>query len=229
MHTAGTIAPSSKLSLVVNRGAASWPAAEGRAIIEHGSPQAGLPVEVNTWRARNAKNLWRGWRRIKAAKMLGVPTYYGALYLTVTRDGVNIPYGLASLRVVTDSGVGYIVDSLQNLVEMENMRYHGFGTGGAAEAAANTALTTELTTQYAVDNTRPTGTQAEAAANIFRSVATFAPDSGGILAITEHGLFSQAATGGGVMFDRSLFSVVNVTAGADSITSTWDLTMPAGS
>ena len=49
------------------------------------------------------------------------------------------------------------------------------------------------------------------------------------MAITEHGVFSQAATGGGVLLDRSLFSVVNVVAAADSIVATYDLTFPSGS
>jgi hypothetical protein len=140
-----------------------------------------------------------------------------------------IPLGLASMRVVTDAGVGFIVDAFQNLTEVETMRFHGLGTGTTAEAASQTALVTEFTTQYATDNTRPTGTLTEGAgANVFRTVATFSPDSGGTLAVTEHGIFSQAATGGGVMLDRSVFSAVNLVAGSDSITATYDLTMPSG-
>ena len=128
-----------------------WPAIDRRTFVEHALP-ARLPDEVNVFRLRNQRNLQRGWRRILLARMIGVPTYFGALWLTVQRgDGQVIPYGLASLRVVTDTGVGYIVDAFQNLVEAENMKYHGFGTGGTAEAAAQTRLVTELTTQYAVD------------------------------------------------------------------------------
>jgi hypothetical protein len=109
-----------------------------------------------------------------------------------------------------------------------NFKYHGFGTGGTAEAAGDTALVTEFTTQYAVDNTRPTGTQTVGgSSNIYRTVATFSPDSGGTLAVTEHGIFSAASAG--TLLDRSLFSVVNVVAASDSITSTYDLTLPAGS
>lgn len=233
MH-ASTTTLSGTLGLQVTRGGLDqtmWPELDRRAFVEHALPRAGLPAEVNAFRARNQRHLQRGWRRILLAKMLGVPTQYGALWLTVRRgDGTVLPYGLASLRVVTDTGVGFIVDAFQNTTELENLKYHGFGTGGAAEAAGNTALTTELTTQYAVDNTRPTGTTTEgASANIYRTVATFSPDSGGTLAITEHGIFSQAATGGGVMLDRSLFSVVNVVAASDSITSTYDLTFTSGS
>ena len=230
MTTASLTTPAGSLGIAVHRTTAPWPAANGAAIRRHGTPTAGLPYVVNAWRARNVRNLWRGWRRILAARFLGVPTYFGALWITVTRaDGTVLPYGLASLRVVTDAGVGFVVDAFQNLVELENMKYHGVGTGGTAEAAGQTALVTELTTQYATDNTRPTGTTTEgASANIYRTVATFSPDTGGTIAVTEHGLFSQAATGGGVMFDRSLFSAVNVVAGSDSITFTYDATFPSG-
>jgi len=139
-----------------------------------------------------------------------------------------IDYGVVSRRVVTTAGVNFIVDAFQNSVEVENLKYHGYGTGGGAEAAANTALTTELTTEYATDNVRPTGTTTEgASANIYRTVATLDPDAD--VAITEHGIFSQAATGGGTLLDRSLFSVINLSgAGGDTLETTYDLTFTAG-
>jgi len=232
--TAALIHPAGSLGIDVRRGgldAHLWPpAVSARQILEHGTPARGLPAEVNTFRARNLRHLARGARRIAAARALGIGHVYGALYLTVKRgNGEVVPFGLASLRVVTDTGVGFIVDAFQNLVELENMKYHGFGTGTTAEAASQTALVTELTTQYATDNTRPTGTTTEASAAVYRSVATFSPDTGGTIAVTEHGIFSQAATGGGVMLDRSVFSAVNVVAGSDSITATYDLTFPSGS
>lgn len=152
--------------------------------------------------------------------VLQLPRFFG---------GEVTAYGLLSTRVVTTAGVGFIVDAFQNLVELENMKYHGFGTGTTAEASGDTALVTELTTEYASDNTRPTGTTTEGASgNIYRSVATLSPDTGGTLAITEHGIFSQAATGGGVLLDRSVFSAVNLVAGSDSLQATYDLTCSAG-
>lgn len=134
--------------------------------------------------------------------------------------------GVVSEKVITTAGVGFLVDAWQNIVELETMKYHGLGTGGTAEATGDTALVTELTTQYNPDSTRATGTLTEGAgANVFRSVATNTVDAAA--AITEHGLFSQAATGGGVLWDRSLFSVVNL-ASADSLQSTYDMTASAG-
>lgn len=139
-------------------------------------------------------------------------------------------YGTLSTRVVTDAGVAFLVDALQGTVEPELLRYHGFGTGTTAEAANQTALVTEETTQYATDNTRPTGTQTEGAtANIFRTVGTYSPDSGGTRAITEHGIFSQAAVAGGTMLDRSVFSAVNLVASADSLQVTYEITFTSGS
>jgi hypothetical protein len=133
--------------------------------------------------------------------------------------------GIVSRKVVTDTGVAFIVDAFQNLTEIENLKFHGIGTGGAAEAVGNTALTTELTTQYNPDNTRATGTTTENAANIYRTVGTNAVDSA--VSITEHGIFSQAATGGGTLLDRSLFTAVALASG-DSLQSTYDLTLTAG-
>lgn len=242
MNHAGSVAPSGTLGFAVSRNGGpfrpvladrwphvNWPTADrARTALEHGLPQRGLPDEVNEWRLRNTRHLWRGWRRLVAARLLGVPTHYGALWLTLIRgDGEPIPYGLASLRVVTTAGVGYIVDAFQNTTELENMKFHGYGTGTTAEAAGDTALVTELTTQYATDSTRPTGTTTEgASANIYRTVATLSPDSGGTIAVTEHGVFS--ASSAGVLLDRSVFSAVNLVAGSDSLQTTYDLTFPSG-
>jgi len=139
--------------------------------------------------------------------------------------GELIDYGVLSTRLVTDAGVAYLVDALQNLTEPENFKYHGYGTGTTAESAAHTALVTELTTQY-VGDVRPTGSQTEASAAVYRSVGTLSPDSGGTIAVTEHGLFSANATG--TMLDRSTFSAINVVASADSLQTTFDLTIASG-
>lgn len=222
-----SLAPAGHLGMQVIR---RWPhATTVRSIIKHGLPWFGNPSEVNVWRFKNIPNLWRGFWRILIAKVFRIPTHYGALYLDVIdAEGRRTAYGLASLRVVTDTGVAFIVDAFQNSVELENMKYHGFGTGGTAEGASQTALVTELTTEYASDNTRPTGTTTEGAtANIYRTVATLDPDSA--VAITEHGVFDQAANSGGVMIDRSLFAAVNLAASGDTLQATYDLTFASGS
>lgn len=198
-----------------------------RQIVAKAMPTTGS-VEVDAYRLRNIPNMLRGLWRVAIARMIGAPTMIGVVSAVVTRaSGETLDLGVLSARVVTDAGVGYIVDAFQNSVELENMKYHGFGTGGTAEAAGQTALVTELTTQYASDNVRPTGTTTEgASANIYRTVATLSPDA--TVAITEHGIFSQAAVAGGVMLDRSLFSAINLVSG-DSLQITYDATFTSGS
>lgn len=238
MNNAGSCAPTGDLGMKVIRGAGSsfaidpdpfWPTLSRQAIIEHGLPRKGLPDEVNVFRTRNIRHLWRGVWRHQAAKALHVGHMTGLLWMNkVLRDGTVIPLGLASMRVVTDVGVGYIVDAFQNIVELENMKFHGYGIGSTAEAAANTALVTELTTEY-VGNVRPTGTTVEGAtANIYRTVATLTPDSGGSIVLREHGVFSANAAG--VLLDRTVFAAVTLdSAAGDSLQTTYELTLTSGS
>lgn len=140
----------------------------------------------------------------------------------------NIFLGLASFRVVTTAGVNFIVDAFQNSTELENLKYHGIGTGSTAEAAGDTALVTELTTEY-TGNVRATGSTTEgASANIYRTVGTNTLDGNPAGALREHGIFDQAATGGGTLLDRTVFAAITLSSG-DSLQSTYDHTQTAGS
>jgi len=193
-----------------------------------GLPIGAMSREVRMWRIKNIPNLLRGLYTVIVSRLFHIPCFWGELYLRKISNGMVTDYGLASLRVVTTTGVGYIVDAFQNSVELENMKYHGFGTGTGNEAVGDTALGTELTTEYTSDNTRPTGSTEEgASANIYKTIATFTCDSG-TPAVTEHGIFSQAANSGGVLLDRSKFAAINMVA-TDSIVSTYSLTFSAGS
>jgi hypothetical protein len=162
------------------------------------------------------------------ARACGVPVIISHLYLRRrTVDGWWIDYGMVGTRVVTTAGVAFLVDAWQNILELEIMKYHGFGTGTNAEASSDTALQTECTTALLVDSTRATGSLTEGATgNIFRSVGTQTFDAAAV--VTEHGLFSQAATGGGTLWDRTVFAAVNVSSG-ESIQVTYDNTFTAGS
>lgn len=235
----GEAAPAGSLSMKVTRASGRqaeiepnmtpWPAevATMRTIGRYATENPALPEAVNRWRRANYINLLRGAKKVLLARKLGIPTFNGQLWVTVFRANGDVEdYGLASLRVVTDSGVAYIVDAFQNLTELENLKFHGVGTGSTAEAASQTALVTESTTALNPDSTRATGSTTEAAANIYRTVGTVTFDASA--AITEHGIFSQAATGGGTMLDRSVFSAINV-ASADSIQTTYDFTVTSGS
>lgn len=232
---AGHVAPRGRLGLhiVRNDGSGLGRMLSTPEIIAHGFPRKGLPEEVNNWREDNAyHHLARGWKLLAAravALRAGMPFMWSQLWLQKTcADGRVLDLGLAGFRVVTTVGVGYIVDAFQNSVELEEMKYHAFGTGTNAEAAGDTGLQTELTTQYASNNIRPTGTTTEgASANIYRTVGSLDPDAD--VAITEHGIMSDVDVGQGVLLDRTVFSVVNVDDAGDTLQATYELTFPSGS
>lgn len=182
---------------------------------------------ARAWRRENWPMLQKQLAKFEIARIAGIQTIAPALYLTkIHANGDEEVLGLASVRVVTTAGVNFLVDAFQGTVEPELFRFHGIGTGSTAEAIGQTALVTELTTQYTPDNTRATGTLGEgASANIFRTVGTNTVDAA--VSITEHGIFSQAATGGGTLWDRSLFTAIAL-ASADALESTYDATFAAG-
>lgn len=150
----------------------------------------------------------------------GEVTPVGRLFATkILPDGTRQSLGLISTKVVTTAGVNFIVDAFQNLVEVENMKYHDCGTGVGAEAVGDTALGTPY------GGARTSGTTAEgSSANIYQTVGTINFTS--TLAITEHGVFSAASAG--TLLDRSVFTAINVVSG-DAIEFTYELTVPAGS
>ena len=238
MKAGATARPSGAVDLRIVRAAKALNEGSGIArpltlleTIEHGFPQKGLPDEVNDWRADNSRHVFRGMRKNllarRVARRLELPHFWSQLWLVkISPEGGRLELGLAGMRVVTTAGVNFLVDALQGTVEPEILRFHGIGTNNTAEAQGDTALGTELTTQYNPDNTRATGTLTEgASANIFRTVGTNTVDSS--VAIVEHGILSQAATGGGTLLDRTVFSTVNLGNG-DSLESTYDLTLAAG-
>lgn len=209
-----------------------WPCREMTfpEIMYHGAPRSDLPKAVNDWRAANRSNLWRGLSKIIPARALKIPHFYGQLFLThIKGDGERIDMGLASLRVVTTVGVKFICDDFNaGGTDVTTLKYHGIGTGGTAEAVGDTALVTESTTALNPASTRATGSQASATVSTNATYTTVGTlTAGSAIAVTEHGIFSQSATGGGTLFDRSLFSVVNL-ATADSIQATYVWTANSG-
>lgn len=226
-----------------------------RARVAEMGARCGNP-EIDAWRRANEPNIRRGLDRLAIAEEHGIGSYFGFLWLkryntteaqldqmlelglleagrepeaeAWVREHASLSdFGLASARVVTTAGVNFLVDAFQGTVEPEVMRYHGIGTDNTAENVSDTALGAELTTVYATDNTRATGTLTEgASANIFRTVGTNSVD--GSATITEHGIFSQAANSGGTLLDRSVFSGVALSSG-NSLQTTYELTLAAGS
>lgn len=167
------------------------------------------------------KGLWRG--LISCTGVIAVSRLYASV---IRADGRVEHLGLLSTKVITDAGVTFLRDDWNNNAQdFTTMNFHGCGTGAVAESAADTALGAESTTVLNPDSTRATGTRTTPAANQFRSVGT--PTFDGSAAITEHGIFSQSATGGGTLWDRSVFSAINV-ANGDSIQFTYTCTLSSG-
>jgi hypothetical protein len=154
----------------------------------------------------------------------GLTVAHGQLRLVVRHgDGSVTDLGLVGRHLIVTAGKNAIAGAFNNVApEPELFKFHGFGTGTTAAAVGDTALQTELTTQYNPDSTRPTGSQANAT-NTYTTVATLSPDTGGTIAVTEWGLFS--ATSAGTLLDRQVFSAVNLVAGSDSLQATYVLTI----
>jgi len=162
------------------------------------------------------------------ANWFGLLVGYGELRAVLIKaDGRRIQYGVLSYRVVTDAGVAYIVDDWDSGANViDNFNYHGAGTDDSpGEAAGDTGLQAECTTTLNPDSTRATGSKTQPAANQMRSVGTLTFDDA--VAVIEHGVFTQAATGGGTLLDRSTFAAINVVSG-DSIQFTYTLTLNSG-
>jgi hypothetical protein len=178
-------------------------------------PHRDVEPEVRRWRFANAKRVldqvWRLHVMKTASAISGYNFMYGTLWVKKL-DGLSgreTLYGIASFRVVTNAGRDEIVDEFDAATSggfaADGWNFHGIGTGVGAEAATDTALGTELTTEYSPNSTRATGTQSQPTSDVYRTVGTNTLDSG-TPAVTEHGVFNQAATGGGNLLDRSVFA-----------------------
>lgn len=201
-------------------------------------PHSGLEPEVFSWRRANMKRmldqLWKFYIMVGAAKLSGYPFLHGKLFLQFIAGRTNNiqNLGLASLRVVTDVGVNDIVDEFDEATDdasLKTFNFHGIGTTNTAEDQTDTDLAAEITSTFYTGDVRATGTQSQPSANIYQTLGTNTLDSG-TPAVVEHGIFTSATPGGGVLLDRSVFSVKNLdgTVG-DGLQSTYQLTMSAGS
>lgn len=201
------------------------------------APWVTLPEEVLWWRLANWPRLldqyWRLQAMRLAGRLSGYPFLYGRLFLARIegRTGRWTVFGLASLRAVTTAARDEVVDEFDAATaagfDLTTFNYHGIGTGATAAADTDTALQTELTTEY-TGNVRATGTQSQPTSPVYQTLATNTLDSG-TPAITEHGVLTQAATGGGTLLDRHTFAAINLdgTAG-DALQSTYQLTIASG-
>lgn len=188
------------------------------------------------WKVRNALRpaFLKSWVGVKLiaplANAFGLMVGWGELRLRHIdgRTGEITDYGVVGYRVITTAGVTFLRDDWNaNGQDFTTMNYHGLGTGTNSEATSDTALQTESTTALNPNSTRATGTQSVPSSTSFRSVGTLTFDADA--AITEHGLFSSSSTGAGTLWDRTVFSAINVVgANGDSIQSTYTCTLSAG-
>jgi len=227
----GTVNQTGKVVFSVRRSPKSPPKTLTQ-ILYAGLPIGAIPAEVKAWRWRNISHFYKGFWRLALAKLTtritGIPIAYGMLRLVkILPNGQQLDYGVASLQKVTTAFVNFVADAMLNATTVGTFDFHGFGTGTTAENNADTDIETEFTTEYASDNVRPTGTPSNPSANVYQSVGTFAPNSGGTLAVTEHGLLSSATVGAGTLLDRSVFSAVNVVSSSDTLEATYQLTLTA--
>jgi hypothetical protein len=134
--------------------------------------------------------------------------------------------------LVTDAGLNFLavaftVDAAGT--DIFNMKFHDSGTGVTAAVQTDTTLQTQAgpttrATASSVTQTQSASGTGSTTPAIITNVGTIAYVSS--LAITEWGLFSQAAQGG-TMWDHRVFSAINVISG-DSIQYTYALSLPGG-
>lgn len=183
-----------------------------------------------SWRLRNGlrKSFVLGWIFNVLAKgftrLTGIHTLTSELRGRLIRaDGSVVDYGTLSYRLVTDTGVGLMADDwTAGAPRINGFTWTGCGTTNTAENRTDAALVAECTTALNPDNQRASGTLTQPLAYQVQVVGT--PVFDGVAAVVEHGIFNQQATGGGVLWDRSVFPAINVAAG-DSIQFTYQLTI----
>jgi hypothetical protein len=127
------------------------------------------------------------------------------------------------IGLVVTGGANYLAtDMISGLASprIGSMQYHDSGTGAVAATSTDSGLG-----GAAGPATRATGSASNPTANVYKSVGIITYTGG--LAITEWGLFSAAAQGSGTMWDRRVFTAINVVS-TDSIQFTYQLTVNAG-
>ena len=176
----------------------------------------------SSWHRANFQHIKRGFCELLLRRGLHLPRMYGSLWLSIGDQNL----GLVSLQKITTVGVAFIVDALQNITELDLIRYHAWGIGGGTEQISDTQLGTELTTQITPPNLRTTGSLLEGTApNIFKTVGLTLINTG--VTLQEFGIFTSVSVGSPVLIDRTVFAVRAVSANL-TITSRYLLTVPAG-
>lgn len=119
------------------------------------------------------------------------------------------------MAIFTTTGKAWVVDKIQEEPGgvLTVMKFIAWGTGAAAEAVGNSALSTEAS------EARVVSVLSQPSADIDRSIGTITAN--GTKTITECGRFNQLSVGG-IMIVRSLFTGIPMVSG-DRIEFTQDL------
>lgn len=131
-------------------------------------------------------------------------------------SGDELKQRIVGTNVVCTNGKEFLASFLNSAAAAAatfTMRYVAIGTDSTAEAAANTALGTEVA--------RHTGTVSYVSNQIYQVKATY-PSGTGTGAIVEYGLFSSSSAG--TMLCRDTESVINKGSN-DTLTATLQITI----
>ena len=158
------------------------------------------------------------WKRTLAKLRDALPVLIGVASVAYS---ITHPHhaGAPMLGLVTNVGAQTIANNFlaSPTVALSAMKWADCGTGTTAEAVTQTALVS------AAGTSRQAGTQSNPSSNQYGLSATISFTS--TLAITEMGIFSASTSGS--MFDRRVFSAINVGNG-DSITFNYTCTVNSG-
>ena len=156
----------------------------------------------------------------KLTVLFGAALLGGVVYSALTGDWSWLFLSGMSFGIVTTAGVNYMASDFASggaSPTISGFKYHDSGVGTTAAAVGDTDIETTD------GESRVAGTPTNPAANQYRSVATISYTT--TKAITEWGLFS--ASSAGTLWDRRVFSAINVVNG-DSIQFTYTLTVNNG-
>lgn len=161
------------------------------------------------------------WRKLKSRGIIAASLGFAA-FLATYADNPQQYLTPMLFGLVTTAGANFLAVDMasgQATPRISAMNFHDSGTGATAAAIGDTTMQTQ-----AGPTTRATGTQSNPVAGTYKSVGTIVYTS--TLAITEWGLFNQAAQGG-TMWDHRIFSAINV-VNTDSIQYSYSLVVSAG-
>lgn len=174
------------------------------------------------------RSIPRAWYRLVLGHDLHLSTY-ARLYVKHFHATEPDPFtgelgwwedvGLVSEGKVTTGFRDTLVDNLvTDTTAFGDYKFQRVGTGSTAEANTDTGLVTDA-------GLEATGTQVEASAPVYRSVATITATA--TQTWSEHQIRNVTGATGGVLMDRSLISPTVAVVASDQCTFTYEISFSA--